>query len=163
MQGYDPVKFPVPELVSVPRVIGMTEQAAKDTLHEARFKVAVKTVDSYLPAGTVAEQAPDAGVRTIPNTTVTIYLSSGDAPMSLVPNVVGLPTAVASARLRALNFFVNVVEKPVSDEELDRVVLGQLPKPGTELAEGSTVTINIGEFEEKGGGGTPSPEPEERR
>ena len=162
MRPYDPVEFPVPELVSVPRVIGMTEQAAKDALHEAHFKVAVKTMDSYLPAGTVAEQAPDAGVRTIPNTTVTIYLSTGDAPMSLVPSVVGLPTAVASARLRALNFFVNVVEKPVDDEELDRVVLGQLPKPGTELAEGSTVTLNIGAFEEKGGG-TPSPEPEERR
>ena len=83
--------------------------------------------------------------------------------MSVVPNVVGLPTAVASARIRALNFFVNVVEKPVADPELDRVVLGQLPKPGTQLAEGSSVTINIGAFEEKDGGGSPSPPPDERR
>ena len=43
------------------------------------------------------------------------------------------------------------------------MVLGQLPKPGTQVEEGSTVTINIGAFEEKGGGGSPSPEPEERR
>ena len=164
MGPYDPIDFPVPELVAVPRVIGLTEGAARDALREARFKVAVRSVDSYLPAGTVAEQAPEGGVRTIPGTIVMIWISTGEAPAAVVPSVVGLPAADASARLRAANLFVNVVEKPVKDAELDRVVLGQLPRPGTHVEEGSTVTINIGAFEEKGGGGgSPSPEPEERR
>jgi membrane peptidoglycan carboxypeptidase len=166
MRDYDPVAFPEPELVPTPRVIGLTEAAARDRLREEGFKVAVDTIDSYLPAGTVAEQAPTPGQLTIPGTTVTIFVSTGEAPVSVVPNVVGLPTSVAAARLRAANFFVSIVEKPVDDPELDRVVLGQLPKPGTQLPEGSSVTLNIGAYEEGGGGGggpSPSPDPDERR
>jgi beta-lactam-binding protein with PASTA domain len=64
----------------------------------------------------------------------------------------------AAALLRARHFVVQIVEKPTRDEELDGVVLGQLPKPATAVPEGSSVTINVGLL--RGGGGQPSPSPD---
>jgi serine/threonine-protein kinase len=158
LAGLDPIPFPQPELAAVPSVIGMTEEAARAALREARFKVAVRTVDSYRTAGTVVEQAPGGGTRTIPGSTVTIYVSTGEAPIVTVPNVVGMTGTQAAALLRARHFVVQIVEKPTRDEELDGVVLGQLPKPATAVPEGSSVTINVGLL--RGGGGQPSPSPD---
>ncbi len=158
MEGMDPIEFPEPELVPVPGVIGLSEEAARGALREARLKVVVKSLDSYLPAGTVTGQLPTGGTLTFPGATVTIFISTGEAPVSSVPNVVGMNRAEAIAVLRASNFFAGVVEETTKDEEQDGIVLSQVPEPGTRLPEGSTVTIDVWVFEEKGGG-SPSPSP----
>lgn len=162
MQAYDPVPFPEPELVAVPNVVGLTEEAAKATLREARFKVAVESVDSYRPAGTVAEQNPGGGTQSVPGAVVTIAVSTGEAPVGTVPSVVGLGASEATARLRALNFFVEVLEQAVDDPALHRVVIAQKPLNNTQLPEGSTVIITIGRYEEPGEP-TPTPTPSDRR
>jgi serine/threonine-protein kinase len=158
MAGFDPIEFPEPELATVPSVIGLTEEAARDRLREARFKTTVRSIDSYLTAGTVAEQLPGAGTTTFPGSSVTIFVSTGEAPIVTMPNVVGMAQAEAAALLRARHFVVTIVEKKTNDEELDGIVLGQLPKPGSSVEEGSAVTINVGVLR-GGGGGPPSPSP----
>ncbi len=144
MDQYPAVNFPEPELRTVPSVVGLSEDEARRVLTEARFKVRSTVIGSYRPADTVADQSPAGGSSTIPGATVTIYVSNGVAPQASVPDVRKLSIADATALLRAANLFVAVVEETVEDAALEGRVIRQTPKPGTSIAEGSTVTISVG-------------------
>lgn len=156
MQGYPPLEFPQPHLVPVPNVVGMSEAQAIATLKSAGFDVETEVVGSYLPAGTVAEQNPAGGSSSLPGATVKLGISNGIPPAGIVPKVRGMTLEEAKAALAEANFLVEVVEVETNDKALIGVVIFQVPKAGTELKEGSTVTISVGV---KKAGGKPSPEP----
>ena len=65
MEGLPALKFHRPELINVPRVIGLKERFAVKKLKELRLRVVVERIDSYLPKGIVTEQDPSAGFETI--------------------------------------------------------------------------------------------------
>ena len=144
LAGMPAVDFTDPELVQVPSVIGLTEGEARAVLRQANLGVRVSSVDSYRTAGTVAEQTPSAGTQTIAGATVTIFLSTGDAPEVAIPSLKGLTIEQARATLAVLHLFVEVVEVTVRDEELVGIVLDVDPSAGTVVFEGSTVTLQVG-------------------
>ncbi|GAA3079256.1 Stk1 family PASTA domain-containing Ser/Thr kinase [Streptosporangium carneum] len=68
------------EAVELPGVVNLTVGDATSTLKGAGFKVKVVKQESDLPEGTVLSQAPEAGAKLNPGTTITLVVSSGKAP-----------------------------------------------------------------------------------
>ena len=61
----------------MPTVIGKDQAEAEAILEDAGFEVAVKSVPSDAPEGTVLEQDPPAGSEVDEGSTVTISVSAG--------------------------------------------------------------------------------------
>jgi membrane peptidoglycan carboxypeptidase len=153
MQDLDPVEFPEAVRIQVPSVVGLPLPDARRVLSEARLTATVTVVDSAAPEGTVVSQSPGAGSDVLPGSSVALQVSNGVAPVSIVPNVVGLSGSEAAALIRSAGFGVAVVEQDVTNPgKVDRV-LAQSPASGTELVEGRTVTITVGVAPGGGDGG----------
>jgi penicillin-binding protein 1A len=69
-----------PQMVSLPSVIGMTEEQAIAALESWAFVVEVQRVESLNPAGTVLSQDPGAGTQLLQGSIVTITVASGVVP-----------------------------------------------------------------------------------
>ncbi|MEU4829876.1 Stk1 family PASTA domain-containing Ser/Thr kinase [Streptosporangium sp. NPDC023615] len=75
------VRIYVPkEAVEVPSVTNLTVKDAKDMLKQLGFKSKVVTQPSDLPKDTVISQSPEPGSKYQPGTTITLVVSSGEAP-----------------------------------------------------------------------------------
>jgi eukaryotic-like serine/threonine-protein kinase len=124
----------------VPSVIGLEQDEAERRLDEAGFDDEVKSVDSERPAGTVVAQRPDAG---------TVYGEGGIVVVSVarrpqqaeMPDVVGLRSGRALARLRALGLTVRSQSFP--SRRPQGLVLRQLPEPGATVRRGSPAVLIV--------------------
>jgi hypothetical protein len=83
---------------------------------------------------------PITATPPLPTTTPTRPHDQQTVP---VPNVVGLPVQVATNRLRAAGFTVNVVSAPIGRPRQGNRVFLQSPRGGQNARPGSTVTIVI--------------------
>jgi serine/threonine-protein kinase len=104
----------------------------------------VQTIDSNLPRGVVASQSPAPGASAPLGSTVTVYLSTGHAAKTRVPNVVGFSEAEATRTLLDRGYRVSVFYQQVNNAKYDNRVLGQNPTGGTVAQQGTTVTIVVG-------------------
>jgi serine/threonine-protein kinase len=134
--------------VTVPDVVGMTEQAATNALADAGLRVGdiVQTPSDTSPAGTVAEQTPAAGSTVPEQTEVALQVSTGPSPSPTaavaVPDVVGQSQADAEAALLGAGFVVVLVQAS-SGTVADGVVISQAPSTGVLAQPGSTVRIVV--------------------
>jgi membrane peptidoglycan carboxypeptidase len=135
---------PPPETGKVPDVGGRQVGAAQTILAEASFSSRIERVHSTRPEGTVVGQDPAGGATAQLGTLVTLRVSSGKAPTMVVPALEGKGESAARTVLQDMGFVVHVTEKKVSDPKLDGVVLATVPKAGTKVARGSTVTMIVG-------------------
>jgi membrane peptidoglycan carboxypeptidase len=139
---------------TVPNVVGLRQRQAVSVLTEADFTPIVRMVDSLEPRGVVVAQSPAGGTSAPLGIGVTIDVSTGVAPRTRVPRVVGLRLAEARDRLLRAGFAVEVVEVAVEDPGQDGIVLGQDPRGGSTRPQGTTVTVRVGRLEAE-----PSPSP----
>lgn len=135
-----------PVEAAVPPVAGMTEQEARAALSGAGFvTLTVTTTPSdNVPAGRAIGTEPAAGTRLGVDQSVTISMSSGQAPRVTMPDLVGQDRAAAEAALTSAKLkgtFVNRDVQP-GDPTVGKVVASD-PAAGTELAAGSTVTVTV--------------------
>ena len=94
--------------VSVPSVIGKTEEEAKTTLNSLGLGYkATYQPSNTIPEGTVISQGTSSGTKVAKNTTITLSISSGPESSS-VPNVVGQDQVGASSLLESAGFKVSV-------------------------------------------------------
>jgi serine/threonine-protein kinase len=127
--------------VSVPFVEGKLERLAVTEIRQAGLVSQVrKRPNESVEAGRVFDQDPAAGTRVDKESTVVIFVSSGQAKTT-VPEVVGMTRDEAVAALTAANLDVSVSE--VYSEQEPGTVTAQKPGPGTRLVEGETVFINV--------------------
>ncbi len=156
-----PVKdFPAPlppKFGTIPNVVGQVQKDAEDTLTKANFVPVETEVNSTEPAGTVVSQSPSGGTKAALGSPVNLGISNGKAPPKppppkkvTVPDVIGMKQAAAISLLKADGFKVLVQYQIVTDQTQDGVVLGQAPSGGTKAAEGSTVTIVVGQYQKHG-------------
>ncbi len=157
IQQFPYVTPPPPKLVSVPNVVGKTQDAAMQILAQAKLSAIVRQAPSTMPAGTVFRQSPTAGASAPMGSGITIWVSNGKKPASVVPDVVGQPQGPATAAVQAAGFNVTVVLVPVSDPTQDHVVVAESPPGGTKAAPGSNVTLSVGQYAGPSPGPTPSP------
>jgi len=132
--------------VSVPNVVGMSQDEATSTLQQAGFQVSSTEAPSdSTPQGVVSDQSPDGGTQADKGSTVTITVSSGPSTTT-VPDEVGQEKQVAMDDLKANGFKVKVVSVAVSDPGQENIVQDQDPSGGSQAEPGSTVTIFVGKF-----------------
>ncbi len=146
-----------PGRVSVPPVVGETQNAAEQQLSAVGLESSSSEESSDRPAGEVISQSPDAGTRVEPGSTVDLVVSSGPEPVTEVdvPNVVGLTRADAVSNLRSLGLSPSVQEQPTDIEPQDGRVIDQNPGGGTTVNEGTRVVVTVGVFQSSGGVNSP--------
>ena len=125
----------------------MQESAAKSALTNA--KLTAKVIEEFndkVAKGTVAYQAPLAGVKVAPGTTIAIVVSLGAKPVNpadvTVPDLTGKTAEEAAQVLGDLMLLTQEVMIPDADAPYGEV-LGQLPAAGTTVPQGSTVIIDV--------------------
>jgi beta-lactam-binding protein with PASTA domain len=90
---------------------------------------------------------------------VTVWVSNGVAPNVTLPNVVGSTLDAARTTLESLHVFVTVVQRPVTRPGKDGIVFNMDPAAGSDVKEGSSVTLVVGVFSGPSGSPSPSPSP----
>jgi eukaryotic-like serine/threonine-protein kinase len=128
--------------VTVPEVVGQSEQAAGATLRRAGLNPDPSLApSSTVPIGLVISQAPVAGSDVEKGAHVTIVVSGGPASAALI-SVDGLTAAKAEAALSKAGF------KPAQKAQASTtvksgIVIATEPSAGTELQVGSAVTLLV--------------------
>lgn len=128
------------EAKRVPSVVGLQRGAAERELREREFDVEAKRVVSPRSPGTVVAQRPTAG--TLYGKRGIVVVSVARDPLQVeVPDVTGLPAAVALSRLRALELVPRLQTLP-SARPKNRVVR-QVPEAGAEVPKGSPAVVFV--------------------
>jgi serine/threonine-protein kinase len=127
----------------VPEVRGKTEREAAKLLNEAGFKYSRQDESSTsIAEGRAIRTDPAGGTEQPTGTRVQLFVSTGPKRVE-VPDVVGLDVEDARDELSeaGLRAVVNRVESEKPEDE----VTGQNPSEGTEVDEGTRVTISVSE------------------
>jgi serine/threonine-protein kinase len=129
-----------PPQETVPALAGMTQTEAERALTDAGLRLGQVSQDTSpdVPKGQVMAQDPDAGQKVDEDTRVDITVSQGK-PKQEVPDLLGSNKDSAADQLKALGLNPRLKEKD-SDEPQDDVVEMD-PAPGTQVADGATVTL----------------------
>jgi len=127
---------------AVPLVNGERVAVAQQQIAAAHLKsTVVSQPSSSVKKGLVIRSNPAEGNNVAANTVVTLYASSGAAPVS-VPNVQGKQENDAASTLQNQGFTVAVQQDTTSTLPAGQVV-NQNPAPGTQVPPGSKVTIFV--------------------
>jgi eukaryotic-like serine/threonine-protein kinase len=132
-------------LITLPDVIGQSQEIAQAELERRGFIVDVDTRDADEPEGTVIGQDPGPGSRLLRGDRVTIVVSTG-AGSVIVPSVEGQSEQSAINTLKSRGLSVDVIGQETDQSNEDGRVLEQAPASGTRVRAGDTVTITVGEL-----------------
>ena len=129
---------------TVPSLAGRGLPEATSALASRKLAIgAILQVPSSLPAGEVVRTAPAAGQPVAEGSSVTVYVSAGSGggagPGSKVTVPYLLGVDARQARQVAQNLGLRL--EPAEGEGR---VTAQRPEPGTEVVQGSTVTVTLG-------------------
>jgi eukaryotic-like serine/threonine-protein kinase len=128
--------------VTVPSVAGQSEAAASAALRRAGLvPVPALTASSTVANGAVISETPPSGSVVSKGTHVTIAVSTGPGSSPL-PNVAGLTSAQANAKLKEAGF-EPTTEKQSSATVASGRVISTNPSAGTEAQAASSVTVRV--------------------
>ena len=137
------------QYISVPDVTGMYEEEAGRTLAAAglKYEVSDYKYDKMMVEGGVIEQKPESGAYVKDGRKVYLTLNSGKEPMKTIPDLADNSSLrAAESRLQAAGF--KLAPTVYIDGDLDWVYeiryQGEPIDAGTEIPEGSTLTIVVG-------------------
>jgi len=156
MAGYPVEGFegpPAPRGGTVPDVVGLLQDEATSILVEANFTPVIEEVDSFEEKGLVIAQAPGGGAGLTLGGAVTLQVSTGKGEPVIVPRVVGLGKVAAVEALTKADLVAAIEFQDVDDPTLNGRVISQVPIANKEVAEGSTVTIVVGQLAPDTGNG----------
>lgn len=134
---------PVPAVTSVPNVVGQTQANAASTLGASGLTLgAVSQVNSQsVPYGQVMSQLPQAGANVAAGSAVAVTVSSGPSSV-VVPNVVNLPQASATAAVTGANLNPSITTV-YSDSIAAGLVMSQNIPGGTLVPPGSSLLLIV--------------------
>ncbi|MFD3537923.1 Stk1 family PASTA domain-containing Ser/Thr kinase [Streptomyces sp. NPDC058662] len=133
---------------TVPRFIGSTLEQAQQNGLNVGLKV-VKGGDVVCdeqPKGNVCKQDPVPDSKVDKDSTVTVQISSGSAPVPVI-DVLNTQYDAAEKALKDKGF--QVERKLVESERTPGIVLEQNPKAGTEAKKGDLVTLSVAKEQSK--------------
>ncbi|KFI62058.1 Stk1 family PASTA domain-containing Ser/Thr kinase [Bifidobacterium cuniculi] len=132
-------------------LVGKTKDEAIEELGKQRFSVSVQEEASAdVAEGSVIRTDPEGGTSVDQGAMITIWVSTGKPKTNVPPVTAGMTLAEAKRELEAANLTVNVD----GDGSDDSIVESISPAAGTEVDEGSSVTVKTKKPES-----TPSPSP----
>jgi serine/threonine-protein kinase len=129
-----------PTTVDVPNVVGLSVTQAFVRLQAAGLKGKAVEVASKQAKGQVIRQAPPAGAQARKGSAVLITISKGPGVV-LVPSVVGMSEAEATAALTRAGFRVKSTRVPSSKPQ--GTVISQQPRGGSRAPKSSIVGITV--------------------
>ena len=129
---------------TVPNVIGLTETNATQAITGAGLVLGAVSLQNSptVPAGSVISQNPVAGVSVVANSAVDLVVSSGPVQV-IVPNVVGLTEANATAAITGANLVLGAVTNQSSPSVPAGSVISQTPLAGVSVEANSAVDIVV--------------------
>ncbi len=135
--------------VRMPRVTGLGQTVALRRLNVRGLRPQVVYRKSDTPANRVLQQSPAPTSTLRRNSQVSLVVSSGPNPQPTtpVPSVVGQDQATASDNIKSAGFKVVVLNRPVTNQNKDGVVVDEQPRGGSGIPAGSQVTIFVGRFQ----------------
>ena len=130
--------------VTVPELIGLKEQEARNQLRQNDLRVGQveERADPDVPEGEVIDSDPDEGEEVDEGTRVDLIVSAGPEAAS-VPFVVGQSEDTAVAEIEAAGLEAEVRRE--EDDAPQGEVIAQDPEGGTEAEPGDTVVIVVSE------------------
>jgi eukaryotic-like serine/threonine-protein kinase len=126
--------------VNVPTVISKSQDDATGVLKNQGFKVKAESAENDAQAGTVFDQSPKPEAKAHKGDTVTIFVSKGP-PQVAVPLEIGKNVDDATNDLEQLG--LTVLTRAQTSDRPQGEVLDQNPKPGTQVAKNSTITLTV--------------------
>jgi serine/threonine-protein kinase len=124
----------------VPSLVGLTLVQAQDKASSEGFVLKMVRRPGGAPSGTVVDQAPEAGADLEDGAQVMAVVSSGQEQVT-VPNLVGSTADAAEQLLETAG--LKAARKTVDSPKPRGIVVAQDPADGTEVANGSTVTLSV--------------------
>jgi beta-lactam-binding protein with PASTA domain len=136
-----------PELIAVPTLKGLTEDAATAAVKGAKLTIdddVKRRFSATVDKGTVISSSPTAGSKIAPGRTVTLVVSKGTEPVPL-DNVVGQGKDAAVQLLQSKGLRVEVQDQDFFDggPQPGNVSAQEPAAQGQTVAKGSTVTITV--------------------
>ena len=135
------------EKVTIPPLVGLTQEEAENKLKELNLKYTVYPVeDDQTAAGYVKSSDPNEGTEVVQSSTeVKLYVSKGPASDEIsVPAVIGKNLDAAKSDILAVGLTVDqkIIYVDDSDKAKD-VVIETSPLPGVKVAKGTSVQISV--------------------
>lgn len=134
-----------PNQVTVPDLVGQTEQEARATLALLSLDLEVKEASPNEgkdpKAGQIVRHTPEAGVRVAKGTKIIVYVH-GTPPGVDVPSVVGKTRSEAEDILRRAGFKVQFTEAQSEAVEIGKVI-SQNPAAASRLEKGQLVMLTV--------------------
>ena len=131
---------------AMPRLKGSTAENANSLLKALHIQLTVLTDKEYsddVPEGRVTRTDPEEGTTLKNGQVVTVYISMGkEVKTQKVPSVQGASLSNATAAIHGRNLEISVKEEYSPTVEAGYVI-SQSPDAGTEVEEGTTVTVVV--------------------
>ncbi|WP_055621081.1 Stk1 family PASTA domain-containing Ser/Thr kinase [Streptomyces sp. JHA19] len=137
--------------VTVPSVIGISLEDAREKLEGDDFQFTIKTETREVSAeepGTVLDQDPQRGEEVEKGSTITLTVAK-EQEQSTVPDVVGRTCDEAKAQMQDSDLTGNCTEVETQDPNQVGKVISTSPTAGSKVDKNSTVTIQIGKQAEQ--------------
>src|SRR5271165_3386696 len=133
-----------PQMVTVPNVEGLTQDAATTAITAAKLMGGTITqqTSNTVTTGKVISQGPASGSSVAPGSPVNLVISSGPQ-MVTVPNVEGLTQDAATTAIRAAKLTVGTITQQTSNTVVIGNIISQDPASGSSVAQGSPVNLVI--------------------
>jgi beta-lactam-binding protein with PASTA domain len=133
-----------PQMVTVPNVEGLTQDAATTAITATKLTVGTVTqqTSNTVAAGNVISQDPASGGSVAQDSPVNLVISSGPQ-MVTVPNVEGLTQAAATTAITAAKLTGGTVTQQISNTAATGNVISQDPASGSSVKQGSQVNLVI--------------------
>lgn len=129
---------------SVPDVVGMDEEDAREALEAAGFEVGEVTTDeSDEDEGTVIRQSPGGGEQAEKGTTVDIVVSDGSQAQAVVPYLIGRTIGEAQTALLNAGLSMGSISYEYSSTYAEGEVMWQQYDANARLDRGSTVRVRV--------------------
>ena len=136
-----------PEMTTVPTVVGLAQADAGTAIVDADLIVGTisQAYSSTVAAGNVISQSPVAGSSVAKGSAVSLTVSLGPAPVTMVtvPNVVGMTKTSAKSAIKAAGLTVGLTLSANSSTVPAGRVMAQFPLAGASVAQGSAVMITV--------------------
>ena len=132
-----------PESISLPIVVGLTQEEALNKLNNDGFlNIEIKKLKTNeYDIGVIAEQEPEANSRLEPSGVITLQVADGRISDN-VPNLAGQTLAFAQDELRDRGWTVTIEEIESETIEIGRIV-GTNPPSGTDYDLEESVIIQV--------------------
>ena len=127
--------------VKVPNLVGLGIEEARGRARNAKFVLRETWRNADEPQGTVLRQDPEAGI-TVRDRSLKVWISRGPEEIE-VPDLLGRAPDEARTALEDLGLVYAEGESQRSETINEGLVAGQTPGPGTRIARGGTVQVNL--------------------